>query len=190
MVDLEEEIIDKDFRQSYWLALQFWVQPNRIFTVGEPQASHGIRTNKRLPRRRSFLEYASNRNLSLLHLFAFSYYYLLHTTLSVENGEYLVSAHYQGPKINKYGNYVHSHITGTQNVNTTPFCAGNQALVPEYQVWTAPYKSFPLWAILGSAHSGANSHPFTLVLTILQSHRSTTVTETFLTLYPHTNFPL
>ena len=42
MVDLEEEIIDKDFRQSYWLALQFWVQPNRIFTVGVPQASHGI----------------------------------------------------------------------------------------------------------------------------------------------------
>ena len=26
MVDLEEEIVDKDFRQSYWLALQFWVQ--------------------------------------------------------------------------------------------------------------------------------------------------------------------
>ena len=42
MVGLEEEIIDKDFRQSYWLALQFWVQPNRIFTVGVPQASHGI----------------------------------------------------------------------------------------------------------------------------------------------------
>ena len=33
--------MDKDFRQSYWLALQFWVQPNRIFTVGVPQASHG-----------------------------------------------------------------------------------------------------------------------------------------------------
>ena len=33
--------IDKDFRQSYWLALQFQVQPNRIFTVGVPQASHG-----------------------------------------------------------------------------------------------------------------------------------------------------
>ena len=32
MVGLEEEIIDKDFTQSYWLALQFWVQPNRIFT--------------------------------------------------------------------------------------------------------------------------------------------------------------
>ena len=42
LVDLEEEIIDKDFTQSYWLALQFWVQPNRIFTVGVPQASHGI----------------------------------------------------------------------------------------------------------------------------------------------------
>ena len=39
---LEEELIDKDFRQSYRLALQFWVQPNRIFTVGVPQASHGI----------------------------------------------------------------------------------------------------------------------------------------------------
>jgi len=39
---LEEEIIDKDFAQSYWLASQFWVQPNRIFTVGVPQASHGM----------------------------------------------------------------------------------------------------------------------------------------------------
>ena len=39
----EEEIIYKDFTQSYWLALQFWVQPNRIFTVGVPQASHGIK---------------------------------------------------------------------------------------------------------------------------------------------------
>ena len=28
LVGLEKEIIDKDFRQSYWLALQFWVQPN------------------------------------------------------------------------------------------------------------------------------------------------------------------
>ena len=27
LVGLEEEIIDKDFKQSYWLALQFWVQP-------------------------------------------------------------------------------------------------------------------------------------------------------------------
>ena len=42
MVDLEEEIMDKDFTQSYWLALQFWVQPNRIFTLGVPQAPHGI----------------------------------------------------------------------------------------------------------------------------------------------------
>ena len=31
--NLEEEITDKDFRQSYWLALQFWVQPNRIFFI-------------------------------------------------------------------------------------------------------------------------------------------------------------
>ena len=46
LVDLEEEIIDKDLTQSYWLALQFWVQPNRIFTVGVPQASHGIREEK------------------------------------------------------------------------------------------------------------------------------------------------
>ena len=43
MVDLEEEIIDKDFTQSYWLALQFWERPNRIFTVGVPQASHRIK---------------------------------------------------------------------------------------------------------------------------------------------------
>ena len=43
---LEEELIDKDFRQSYWLALQSWVQPNRIFTVGVLQASHGISFNQ------------------------------------------------------------------------------------------------------------------------------------------------
>ena len=43
LVGFEEEIIDKDFTQSYWLALQFWVQPNWIFTVGVPQASHGTR---------------------------------------------------------------------------------------------------------------------------------------------------
>ena len=40
-------IIDKDFRQSYWLALQFWVQPNRIFTVGVPQASHRIKLKRK-----------------------------------------------------------------------------------------------------------------------------------------------
>ena len=39
---MQEDIIDKDFTQSYWVALQFWVQSNRIFTVGVPQASHGI----------------------------------------------------------------------------------------------------------------------------------------------------
>ena len=38
----------------------------------------------------------------------------------------------------KWGNYVHRHISGTQSVNTTPCCAGTQALVPEHQVWTAP----------------------------------------------------
>ena len=43
LVGFEEEIVDKDFTQSYWLALQFWVQPNWIFTVGVPQASHGTR---------------------------------------------------------------------------------------------------------------------------------------------------
>ena len=31
----------------------------------------------------------------------------------------------------------HRHISGTQSVNTTTFCAGTQALVPERQVWTA-----------------------------------------------------
>ena len=29
-----------------------------------------------------------------------------------------------------WSNYVPSHILGTQSVNTTPFCAGTQALVP------------------------------------------------------------
>ena len=48
---LEEELIDKDFRQSYWLALQSWVQPNRIFTVGVLQASHGIKEMVLAPKR-------------------------------------------------------------------------------------------------------------------------------------------
>ena len=38
-------------------------------------------------------------------------------------------------------NYVHSHILGTQSVNTTPFCAVTQELVPKHQVWTAPYQT-------------------------------------------------
>ena len=33
----------------------------------------------------------------------------------------------------KWSNYVHSHISGTQSVNTTPFCAGTQTLVSENQ---------------------------------------------------------
>ena len=39
----------------------------------------------------------------------------------------------------KWSNDVHSHISGTQRVTTTPFCAGTQAFVPEQQVWTALY---------------------------------------------------
>ena len=41
LVGLEEEIIDKDFTQSYCWLCNFWLQPNRIFTVAVPQASHG-----------------------------------------------------------------------------------------------------------------------------------------------------
>ena len=37
----------------------------------------------------------------------------------------------------KWRTYVHSHISGTQVVNTPPFCAGTQAFVPGHQVWTA-----------------------------------------------------
>ena len=36
----------------------------------------------------------------------------------------------------KWSNYVHSHISDTQGVNTTPFCACTQTLVPGHQVWT------------------------------------------------------
>ena len=47
LVDLEEEIIDKDVTQSYWLALQFVRtiknKPNGIFVVGLPQVSHGTK---------------------------------------------------------------------------------------------------------------------------------------------------
>ena len=35
-------------------------------------------------------------------------------------------------------NDVRSHISGTQSVTTTPFCAGSQSFDPENQVWTAP----------------------------------------------------
>ena len=34
----------------------------------------------------------------------------------------------------KWSHYVHSHIWGTQSVNTTPFCARTQALVPGHPV--------------------------------------------------------
>ena len=34
----------------------------------------------------------------------------------------------------KWSNNKHSHISGTQSVNTTPFCAGTQALVPVHRV--------------------------------------------------------
>ena len=43
----------------------------------------------------------------------------------------------------KWSNYVHSHISGTQSVNTTPLCAGTEALVLEHQVWTVPYITLP-----------------------------------------------
>ena len=41
----------------------------------------------------------------------------------------------------KWSNYEHSLISGTQTVNTTPFCAGTQALVPGYQVWTGSFNN-------------------------------------------------
>ena len=37
----------------------------------------------------------------------------------------------------KCSTYVHSHKLGTQSVNTTPFCASTQAMVPKHQVWIA-----------------------------------------------------
>ena len=41
----------------------------------------------------------------------------------------------------KWSNYEHSHISGTQSVNTAPFCAGTQALVPEHQLRTVTYST-------------------------------------------------
>ena len=38
----------------------------------------------------------------------------------------------------KWSNFIQSHISGTKSVNTKPFCAGIQELIPEYQVWTSP----------------------------------------------------
>ena len=57
LVSLPTEQIDKDFTQSYWLALQFVPtkknKPSRIFTVGMPQASHGIIRQVEVPRQLS-----------------------------------------------------------------------------------------------------------------------------------------
>ena len=38
----------------------------------------------------------------------------------------------------KWDNYGDSYISGTQDMNTTPFCAGTQALVPGRLVRAAP----------------------------------------------------
>ena len=43
----------------------------------------------------------------------------------------------------KWSKHVHSNISGTQGVNTTSFCAGTQAMVLGYQVWTATFMSSP-----------------------------------------------
>ena len=38
----------------------------------------------------------------------------------------------------RWSNYVNSHTKyGFQGVQTTPFSAGTQAVVPQHQVWTA-----------------------------------------------------
>ena len=70
MVGFQEEITDKDFRQSYWLALQFWVQPNRIFPVGVPQASHGKKYISTLARRiHAFnLQFEADRRASVCRM--------------------------------------------------------------------------------------------------------------------------
>ena len=41
----------------------------------------------------------------------------------------------------KWSNYVHGYISGTQGVDTTPFCAGTQPHVLEHQVWKAPQRT-------------------------------------------------
>ena len=52
MVGLEEEIIDEDFTQSYWLALQFFRKmknkPNRIFHPTEKQEKNRKTLGKEL----------------------------------------------------------------------------------------------------------------------------------------------
>ena len=60
LVSLPTEQIDKDFTQSYWLALQFVPtkknKPSRIFYRGMPQASHG--------KTQSFVAYAMEMSLA------------------------------------------------------------------------------------------------------------------------------
>ena len=45
----------------------------------------------------------------------------------------LLSARFKKASVRaKWSNYVHSHISSTQSVNTTPFCANTQALVARH----------------------------------------------------------
>ena len=41
----------------------------------------------------------------------------------------------------KWSNYVHGYKSGTQGVDTTPFCAGTHPHVLGHQVWKAPQRT-------------------------------------------------
>ena len=56
----------------------------------------------------------------------------------------------------KWSSYVHSHISDTQSVNTAPFCAGTQALVPEHQVLPSVDSPSPFKIIFSAFESKLN----------------------------------
>ena len=56
----------------------------------------------------------------------------------------------------KWSSYVHSLISDTQSVNTAPFCAGTQALVPEHQVLPSVDSPSPFKIIFSAFESKLN----------------------------------
>ena len=57
----------------------------------------------------------------------------------------------------KWSNYVHSLISSTHGVNTTPFCAGTRVLLPRHQVGTC--SPLELFHVICAGKCGAGPHP-------------------------------
>ena len=57
----------------------------------------------------------------------------------------------------KWSNYVHSLISSTHGVNTTPFCAGTLVLLPRHQVGTC--SPLELFHVICAGKCGAGPQP-------------------------------